>query len=226
MVKGYGKGKFKSDAQRKAVFSKLNKPKQKKKRTEKKLESFSSKTKTKKRDYKFYKWVESVLINDEYSTNKEMEDYFMKEGNMSSKEADFYIRQRDEALSKDIDFVFEKYSSDPRPKYNPKKRWVSTGGWRGYNQSAYAVAGSSDTGMWSDSPCPSNEVNTELKDFQKYLGNKGIKTNIRNTESSNAFMIKRWVVVDNPDDFVKAKELTKKYLKKKELELQYIHESD
>ena len=55
-----------------------------------------------------------------------------------------------------------------------KKKWVSTGGYSGYSQSAYAVLGSSDTGTWSDSPCPSGEVSKELNSFRAFLQKKGI----------------------------------------------------
>lgn len=110
-------------------------------------------------------------------------------------------------------------------KISTKNKWVSTGGYRGYPQSPYAVLGSSDTGMWSDSPAPSKEVYKELKDFQDYLNKKGIKSQRKITRSSNVFMAKRWVVVQ-PDDFKEAKKLAKQYLKEKKEETKYIHDTD
>lgn len=110
-------------------------------------------------------------------------------------------------------------------KIKQKKKFVSTGGYRGYYQSPYAVLGSSDTGTFSDSPAPSFEVKKELKDFQAFLKKKGIKSQIKTTQSSNVFMAKRWVTV-NPSDYGKAKGLAKEYLKNKEGETNYIHGTD
>jgi hypothetical protein len=108
-------------------------------------------------------------------------------------------------------------------KISTKKKWIKTDAWRGYEQPVYAVAGSSDTGTWEDSPCPSYEVDKELKDFQKFLQEKGIKSKIVNAQSSNAFMSKRWVVAEQ-DKYAEAKELAKQYLKEKETK--YIHDAD
>lgn len=110
-------------------------------------------------------------------------------------------------------------------KISIKKKWIKTDDWRGYEQPIYAVAGSSDTGTWEDSPSPSYEVDKELKDFQKFLQEKGIKSKIVNAQSSNVFMAKRWVVPEQ-DKFAEAKELTKQYLKEKESETKHIHEAD
>lgn len=110
-------------------------------------------------------------------------------------------------------------------KIKQKKKWISTGGYRGYAQSSYAVAGSSDTGTWEDSPCPSSKVIKELNDFQDYLKQKGIKSTIKTTKSSNVFMVKRWVVT-KPEDFNEAKKLANQYLEEKKIETQYIHEAD
>jgi len=106
-----------------------------------------------------------------------------------------------------------------------KAKWVSTDGWRGYTQSPYAVAGSSDTGMWSDSPAPSKLVYEELKQFQSFLSKKGIKSQMKITQSSNVFNAKRWVVV-SPNDYGKAKKLATQYLKQKKSETRFIHEAD
>ena len=62
-----------------------------------------------KKDSKFYEWVESTLVNDESSTDKEMLNYFIKEGKMSRTEASFYLRQRNKALSNSINFELKKF---------------------------------------------------------------------------------------------------------------------
>jgi hypothetical protein len=103
----------------------------------------------------------------------------------------------------------------------PKKKWIKTDVWRGYGRSAYAVLGSSDTGMWEDSPCPSDKVHKELESFREFLRNKGIDSSIKTEQSSNVFMVKRWVVVQ-PDDYKEAKKLAQQYLK--ENKTSYIHD--
>ena len=108
-----------------------------------------------------------------------------------------------------------------------KKKWVATGGYRGYEQSPFAVLGSSDTGTWEDSPANSYEVDKELKGFQAFLRSKGIGSTIKNTQSSNVFMVKRWVVVPS-EDFKEARKLGKQYLKEKDKKngLKYLHDTD
>ena len=106
-----------------------------------------------------------------------------------------------------------------------KKKWISTDAWRGYEQSAYAVLGSSDTGMWKDSPCPSIEVHKEIEGFRTFLRSKGIGSTIKTTRSSNVFMVKRWVIVQS-EDFAKAKKFAKQYLKEKRDETKYIHKTN
>jgi hypothetical protein len=105
-----------------------------------------------------------------------------------------------------------------------KTKWIPTDAWRGYEQSVYAVLGSSDTGKWSDSPCPSDEVNKELKKFQSFLKSKGIDSELKTTKSSNVFMKKRWVVV-SPKNHKRALKIANDYLKK-DKESQYIHGVD
>jgi len=107
--------------------------------------------------------------------------------------------------------------------YKIQKKWVKTDPWRGFYQQKYAIIGSSDTGMWSDSPAPSNDVNKELTGFQSFLRTKGIGSKIMNEQSSNVFMAKRWVVVE-PSDFKKAKKLAKEYLASQKTS--YLHGAD
>lgn len=92
-------------------------------------------------------------------------------------------------------------------------------------QPIYAVAGVNDTGNWGDSPCPSYEVDKEIKDLKKYLEEKGIKSKLTSSNSSNVFMMRRWLVVET-DKYEEAKKLTKEYLDKKEESTKYIYDAD
>jgi hypothetical protein len=53
-------------------------------------------------------WITSVLVNDENSSDLELERYFMKEGNMSLREAAFYVKQRNRALLDPLHFNLNK----------------------------------------------------------------------------------------------------------------------
>jgi hypothetical protein len=54
------------------------------------------------------KWISAILLNDENSTDKEMKEYFIKEG-LTEKEADFYLSQRNDALLNCLDFELKVY---------------------------------------------------------------------------------------------------------------------
>ena len=108
-----------------------------------------------------------------------------------------------------------------RIEWNPTTTWNKTDAWRGYDRPYYAVAGSSDTGMWSDSPAPSDVVLDELNALKSFLKSKGINAKLSHTESTNVFMIKRWLIVDGPK-FEEAKRLVKEYLKNNTTN--YIHD--
>ena len=98
-------------------------------------------------------------------------------------------------------------------------------GWRGYSIPANAVMGSSDTGTFADSPCPSGEVKEELNDFRKFLKEQGISSRRRASRSSNSFMVKQWVIVSK-DDLPRASKLANEYLAKHEGDTQHIHDAD
>lgn len=49
-------------------------------------------------------WISAVLVNDEDSTDKQMIDYFQKEGNMSATKARCYVKQRKDALEDPLGF--------------------------------------------------------------------------------------------------------------------------
>ena len=80
--------------------------------------------------------------------------------------------------------------------------------WRGYYAPMTAVAGASNTGGWSDSPCKPEE---EIKRFQGILSAHGIRSTICWTETSNIFCVKNWVQV-HPKYRDKAIELAKAFV--------------
>lgn len=109
-------------------------------------------------------------------------------------------------------------------RFSKAKKWVSTGGWGGYEQPKYAIAGASDTGSWSDSPAPSGKVLAELKDFANFLRKSwGFHVAMVTTRSSNLFMVKRWLIVP-PEEYEGAKRIVQQTLEKYPRE--YIHEAD
>ena len=93
-----------------------------------------------------------------------------------------------------------------------------------YSIPSHAVMGSSDTGTYSDSPCPSNLVAKELYDFRTVLKMHGIDSKFESTQSGNLFMVKLWVVVD-AENVRKARQLAKRYLKKHDRDTQFIHDA-
>ena len=109
---------------------------------------------------------------------------------------------------------------------NPKRRYNKIDGWRGYWVPALAVAGSSDTGTYSDSPCPSPEVLKEINRIRKeVLLPAGIKSRSRFGNSSNLFCAKRWLVVAR-QDFYKAAQLVDAWLKDNRYSTSYVHNAN
>jgi hypothetical protein len=76
-----------------------------------------------------------------------------------------------------------------------KKRYVKTDGWRGYEQPIYAVCGANNTGNWSDSPCPSNVCEKEIKQARAILRANKIPSKISVCQSSNVFCVHVYLVV-------------------------------
>jgi hypothetical protein len=107
--------------------------------------------------------------------------------------------------------------------FSTETEWVSTDGWRGYERPIYAIAGASDTGMWSDSPCPTNIVSEELGALKQYLRSKGIKYREIAGRSSNAFMAKRWII-STVEHHKKALRVANEWLQKNRHTTRYIHE--
>jgi hypothetical protein len=109
---------------------------------------------------------------------------------------------------------------------NPKRRYNKIDGWRGYWVPALAVAGSSDTGTYSDSPCPTPDVKAEINRIRKeVLLPAGIKSRSRFGNSSNVFCSKRWLVVAR-EDFARAAELVEVWLVDNRRTTSYVHNAN
>ena len=109
---------------------------------------------------------------------------------------------------------------------HPKRRYNKIDGWRGYWVPALAVAGSSDTGIYLDSPCPSPEVLKEISRLRKeVLRPAGIKSRTMWGNSSNLFCSKRWLVVSQAD-FAKAASLVAAWLEGNRRTTSYIHDAN
>lgn len=107
-----------------------------------------------------------------------------------------------------------------------KSRYHKLDGWRGYPIPGLAVAGASDTGTWSDSPCPSPDVKAEIRKLQREcLRPAGIASRQRYGVSSNVFCAKRWVCVAE-SDWPKAAPLVLDWLKGHKYDTQYLHCAD
>lgn len=102
-----------------------------------------------------------------------------------------YCRKKDRLLYNEE--VYEAPTDEIQKEFHEIYHIID--GWRGYSIPILAVAGASDTGGWSDSPCPSSSVEEELKDLQNVYKKHGIYSYLAYTQSSNVFCLKRWVVV-------------------------------
>lgn len=104
-------------------------------------------------------------------------------------------------------------------------RYHRIDGWRGFMIPGTAVAGSSDTGMFSDSPCPSDAVKAEIRRFQREcLRPAGIKSRVRFGQSSNVFCGKRWVCVA-AEEHARAMALANEWLEAHKADTHYIHDA-
>lgn len=111
---------------------------------------------------------------------------------------------------------------DLKPRTILLDRYHKTDGWRGYAIPGCAIAGSSDTGMWSDSPCPSDKVKLEIERFQEAARKAGFPTRLKAGETSNVFCAKVWVVV-NARVWHSAARWAAEWLKAHDRELNYLH---
>lgn len=104
--------------------------------------------------------------------------------------------------------------------FDTSTKYVRTGGWRGYSEPKFACAGANDTGMYSDSPCPSNVRENELGEVKKLLIKEGIKTKQIVCESSNVFCVHVYLVpmLKHVD---RAREIVREYIQNNETRLLY-----
>jgi hypothetical protein len=56
-----------------------------------------------------------------------------------------------------------------KTKISLKKTWISSSGWRGYEEPVNAICGANNTGSYSDSPCPEKTCLAELEKAKKIL---------------------------------------------------------
>lgn len=79
------------------------------------------------------------------------------------------------------------------------KRYHRIDGWRGYYVPELAVVGASDTGMYEDSPCKSDDAESEIRLFKDILSKNGIRSTVSYGTSSNVFCTKHWLKVGRKD---------------------------
>ena len=91
-------------------------------------------------------------------------------------------------------------------KISTKMKWVSDGGWNGRMVPIDAVCAANDTGTFSDSPCPSDLRESEMKKAKSILRKAGIRHRTVWGVSSNVFLAIQYVVTA-PSDKGRAKEL-------------------
>jgi hypothetical protein len=99
-------------------------------------------------------------------------------------------------------------------------KYVKTDGWRGYEEPEFAVAGVNDTGMWSDSPCPSNDATVELTAIKELLAKEKIEVKEVVCQTSNVFCVHRYLI-PKLKNVEKAREMVKNYIDNNETELLY-----
>ena len=78
------------------------------------------------------------------------------------------------------------------------RRHKGVDGWGrdSYNIPPTALVGASDTGLWIDSPAPSDRVGEELLRFcREVLKPAKCRYRIKAARSGNIFMVKRWITV-------------------------------
>jgi hypothetical protein len=102
--------------------------------------------------------------------------------------------------------------------FNKETHWVSTDGWRGYEEPVYAVCGANDTGTSPDSPCNSHVAERELNEATNALGS--IPTELITCETSNIFCVHHYIIVP-PEYLEQAKEIVKEHIENVETRLLY-----
>ena len=105
--------------------------------------------------------------------------------------------------------------------FSMEKKYVRSDGWRGYEEPVYAVAGANDTGGWSDSPCPSDVADAELKAIADALKKEGIKVKQTVCETSNVFCAHRYLI-PMIKDVAKARQVVSDFLSNNDTRLAYL----
>jgi len=88
-----------------------------------------------------------------------------------------------------------KLSFEKPNVWSRKKKYVRFNAWRGQEEPVYAVAGANDTGMSSDSPCPSDVCKAELGMVKQVLKENNIPARMATGQSSNVFCLCRYLIV-------------------------------
>jgi hypothetical protein len=101
-----------------------------------------------------------------------------------------------------------------------KTKWVKTDGWRGYSEPINAIGGCNHTGGWSDSPCPTNVVKSEIDGFRELLRKNKIRSKLLTTQTSNVFCQQVYILV-HPDNRERGLELSKEYQNREGIRLFY-----
>lgn len=119
----------------------------------------------------------------------------------------------------------ELINSLPHPdRFNLSKHWKASDGWRGHEVYDFAIAGANDTGTAPDSPCPSPVATRELKGVKQMLHKAGISYRETSGQSSNIFMVSRFILV-KPVDYIKALELFDEYYVTAKNETQLLYKA-
>lgn len=115
--------------------------------------------------------------------------------------------------------------------YNPEKvsqrsRWVREGGWRGYFEPLWWIAGANDTGKLFDSPCRTDVCLRELRELRRKIKKEfDVPMRILVFDSSNVFCKHRYLVCAEVH-WERCMELAKKHYNPKKTTLLYINEKE
>lgn len=109
--------------------------------------------------------------------------------------------------------------------FSKETYYVRIDGWRGFNEYKYAVLGWSDTGMYSDSPCKTEDGNNERDQIKVLLHAAGIKTQELISETSNVFCVHHSLIV-KIKDFEQAQKIVQAFLDANDTRLVYLPKPD
>ena len=120
------------------------------------------------------------------------------------------LRETENVNSKINDEVNLK-KRDTKVSFDHSKKWVDTGNNKGYYEYIFAVCGANDTGLFENSPCPSDIRVKEIDDALKVLNINGIPTEVAVGETSNKYCLHYYVIVP-PEYHRKAKIIFNHYM--------------